>query len=129
MTKLANKTLVLVAAAVAAGCVNWHPYQAEEVRTGMVTDWYNHVTVYTFDKDTTNPSRSNCDAYCASIWPPYRPAASDRPAGAFTIIKRDDGSPQWAYQGKPLYTFTKDTKTGDKYGDGVNGVWHVVSSN
>ena len=92
----------------------------------MVTDWYNHVTVYTFDKDTTNPSRSNCDAYCASIWPPYRPAANERATGAFTIIKRDDGSPQWAYQGKPLYTFTKDTKTGDKNGDGVNGVWHVV---
>jgi predicted lipoprotein with Yx(FWY)xxD motif len=26
----------------------------------------------------------------------------------------------------PLYTYVKDTKTGDKLGDGVNGVWQVV---
>ena len=126
MTQLTKKTLLLVAAALAAGCANWQPYQAEEMRTGMVTDWYNHVTVYTFDRDTTNPPRSNCDAYCASIWPPYRPAAGESARGDFTIIKRDDGSSQWAYKGKPLYTYVKDTKTGDKLGDGVNGVWHVV---
>ncbi len=125
MTKLPKNTLVLVAtAALAAGCANWHPYQSEEVRTGMVSDWYNHVTVYTFDKDT--PNQSNCDAYCASFWPPYRPAPGDRPAGDFTVIKRADGSPQWAYKGMPLYTYVKDTKTGDKLGDGFNGVWHVV---
>ena len=125
MTNLAKNTLVLAAtAALAAGCANWRPYQSEEVRTGMVSDWYNHVTVYTFDKDT--PNQSNCDPYCASFWPPYRPAASDRPVGDFTIIKRADGSPQWAYKGMPLYTYVKDTKTGDKNGDGVNGVWHVV---
>jgi predicted lipoprotein with Yx(FWY)xxD motif len=71
--------------------------------------------------------RRTChDAYCASIWPPYRPAAGESPRGDFTVIKRDDGSPQWAYKGMPLYTYTKDIKTGDKNGDGVGGVWRVV---
>jgi predicted lipoprotein with Yx(FWY)xxD motif len=125
MTNLTKKTLALAATAVlAAGCANWRPYGSEEIRGGMVTDWYNHETVYIFDKDT--PNQSNCDAYCTSIWPPYRPAAGESPRGDFTVIKRADGSPQWAYKGMPLYTYTKDTKTGDKNGDGVNGVWRVV---
>jgi predicted lipoprotein with Yx(FWY)xxD motif len=67
-----------------------------------------------------------CNADCAAKWPPYRPTAGERDVRDFTVIKRDDGSLQWAYKGKPLYTFVGDTKTGDKTGDGVNGVWHVV---
>lgn len=43
----------------------------------------------------------------------------------FTIT-RDDGAKQWAYKGKPLYLWTKDTKPGDKTGDGVNGVWKIA---
>ena len=117
MRRRFDKTLLFATAAFATGCVNWHPYQAEEMRSGMVTDWYNHQTAYTFAKDT--PSTSNCDAYCASIWPPYRPAPGERPVGNFTIIKRADGSEQWAYKGQPLYTYTKDTKTGDMNGNGV----------
>ena len=121
MTNIANKGLLLAVAALATGCANWHPFGAEEKRTGMVADWYSHQTVYTHTTDTANPSQSNCDAYCASMSPPHRPAAGERPAGDFTIIKRADGSPQWAYKGMPLYTCPKDTKTGDKNCDGAGG--------
>ncbi|MNH42286.1 Secreted repeat [compost metagenome] len=41
-------------------------------------------------------------------------------------IKRDDGSMQWAYKGKPVYTFVKDKKAGDMTGDGMKDVWHVI---
>ena len=44
----------------------------------------------------------------------------------WTVITRDDGSKQWAYQGKPLYTWLKDTKPGDRTGDGVNNAWRVA---
>ena len=50
----------------------------------------------------------------------------DQASDNYTIIARDDGSKQWAYKGKPLYTFAKDQKAGDMTGDGFNGVWHVV---
>ena len=46
--------------------------------------------------------------------------------GKFTLIKRDDGMMQWAYDGKPLYTFVKDEKPGEMKGDGMKDVWHVV---
>ena len=29
-----------------------------------------------------------------------------------TLVTRSDGSQQWAYDGKPLYTFTQDTAAG-----------------
>ena len=42
------------------------------------------------------------------------------------VIARVDGSKQLAYKGKPLYTWAKDQKPGDKTGDGVNNVWHAA---
>ena len=47
-------------------------------------------------------------------------------AGDWTIVVRNDGSKQWAYKGKPLYTWSKDMKPGDKTGDGIKSVWHVA---
>ncbi len=32
-----------------------------------------------------------------------------------------------AYNGKPLYTYIKDTDPGDTYGQGVGGVWTVAT--
>ncbi|MCY1368458.1 Secreted repeat [compost metagenome] len=47
--------------------------------------------------------------------------------GGYTIIVREDGKKQWAYKGWPLYYWAKDTKAGDKTGDGVaNGAWKVA---
>jgi predicted lipoprotein with Yx(FWY)xxD motif len=46
--------------------------------------------------------------------------------GAYTIVVRDDGKRQWAYKGWPLYYWAKDTKAGDKTGDGFNNVWKVA---
>ncbi|WP_458366320.1 COG4315 family predicted lipoprotein [Burkholderia pseudomallei] len=86
----------------------------------------NGMTLYTFDKDAPNAGKSLCNGPCAANWPPYKASATDRPAGGYTIIKRDDGTLQWAYQGKPLYFFAKDAAKGDKKGDGFKDVWHAV---
>jgi predicted lipoprotein with Yx(FWY)xxD motif len=54
-------------------------------------------------------------------------AADATGSGEWTVITRDDGSKQWAYKSKPLYTWAKDTKPGDTTGDGVaNNTWHVA---
>lgn len=37
-----------------------------------------------------------------------------------------DGTMQWAYDGKPLYTYAKDKQPGDTTGDTLMGVWHVA---
>ena len=45
----------------------------------------------------------------------------------YTVITRDDGKMQWAYNGAPLYYYSKDAKAGDKTGDGfANGNWKLA---
>ncbi|RJF77721.1 COG4315 family predicted lipoprotein [Rhodopseudomonas palustris] len=83
------------------------------------------MTLYTFDKDAGG--KSMCNGPCATNWPPLMAAADAKPAGDMTVVTRDDGSKMWAYKGKPLYTFAKDTKPGDTTGDGfLNGAWHIA---
>ena len=93
------------------------------MKDGMMVD-HKGMTVYTFDKDTGG--KSMCNADCAKMWPPMMAPAGAKAEGEWTIIKRDDGTMQWAYDGKPLYTFMKDEKPGEMKGDGMKSVWHVV---
>ncbi len=83
------------------------------------------MTLYTFDKDSGG--KSACNGPCAGNWPPLKATADARDMGDWSVIARDDGSRQWAYRGKPLYTWVKDQKPGDKTGDGfLNGAWHAA---
>lgn len=86
----------------------------------------NSMTLYTFDKDTADSGKSVCNGQCATNWPPLMAADTDKADGAWTIVTRDDGKKQFAYKGKPVYYWIKDTKAGDKTGDGMGGNWHVV---
>lgn len=91
---------------------------------GMLVD-DKGMTLYTFDKDSDG--KSMCNGDCAKNWPPLMVKEDDKAAaGKWTHIKRDDGSMQWAYDGKPLYTFVKDTEAGKTTGDGMKDVWHVA---
>ncbi len=83
------------------------------------------MTLYVFDRDTAGVS--NCNDKCATNWPPLMAVAGAAGSGRWTVVTRADGGKQWAYQGKPVYTFNKDTKPGDVTGDGVNNVWHIAA--
>jgi predicted lipoprotein with Yx(FWY)xxD motif len=82
------------------------------------------MTLYTFDKD--GPGVSNCYDKCAVNWPPAMADAAAAADGDFTIVDRTDGTKMWAYKGKPLYLWIKDTKPGDTTGDMVGEVWHTA---
>jgi predicted lipoprotein with Yx(FWY)xxD motif len=83
------------------------------------------MTLYIFDRDVAG--KSNCTGPCSGTWPPLMAAADAKASGDWSIVARDDGSKQWAYKTKPLYTFNKDAKPGDAAGDGVNSVWHLAT--
>jgi predicted lipoprotein with Yx(FWY)xxD motif len=93
------------------------------MKDGMMVD-HKGMTVYTFDKD--DGGKSMCNGDCAKNWPPMMAPAGAKAEGKWTVIKRDDGMMQYAYDGKPLYTFMKDEKPGEMKGDGMKEVWHVV---
>ncbi len=86
----------------------------------------NGMTLYVFDRDTAGSGKSVCNGPCATNWPPLMAAETDKTSGDYTVVTRDDGKKQWAVKGKPLYYWIKDTKAGDKTGDGVQNVWHTV---
>jgi predicted lipoprotein with Yx(FWY)xxD motif len=93
------------------------------MKDGMMVD-HKGMTLYTFDKDSGGKSMCNDD--CAKNWPPMMAPAGATADGKWSVIKRDDGTSQYAYDGKPLYTFVKDKKPGDMTGDKMKDVWHVV---
>lgn len=84
------------------------------------------MTVYTFDKDVANSGKSACGGACMNNWPAV-PAGEAPVAEPYSVITRDDGTRQLAYKGKPLYTFGKDKKAGERNGDKFKDVWHVVT--
>ncbi len=84
------------------------------------------MTLYTYDKDS-EPGTSACKADCAALWPAAVPVTGAKATGAWSLIKRADGVQQWAYGGKPVYTYAKDEQRGDKNGEAQeNGAWHVL---
>lgn len=86
-------------------------------------------TLYIFTNDTAG--KSACNGSCATAWPPVEASAVPQVAGAtgeFTLITRDDGKKQVAFNGKPLYTYSGDQKAGDATGEGVGGVWFVAKA-
>ncbi|SEL68640.1 Predicted lipoprotein with conserved Yx(FWY)xxD motif [Pseudomonas sp. NFIX51] len=124
MTQLTQswKALLLSAALALPGLA----FAAEPAMTkdGMFVD-HKGMTLYTFAKDAGG--KSMCNDKCAANWPPLMAASGDKAMGEWTVIKRDDGSMQWAYDGKPLYTFVMDKKAGDMTGDGkMDGAWKVA---
>ncbi len=116
---------LMLAAALALPSMAFAADPAME-KDGMYTD-HKGMTLYTFAKDTAG--KSMCNDKCATNWPPLMATAGDKSMGDWTVIKRDDGSMQWAYQGMPLYTFVMDKKAGDMTGDGkMDGAWKVAKA-
>ncbi|MFC4031726.1 hypothetical protein ACFO3J_09570 [Streptomyces polygonati] len=92
----------------------------------------NESTLYRFDKDTAQPSASNCVDACATQWPPvtveeggnvYLAGVDPKAVGA---ISRPDGRIQLTVGGWPVYRFAQDTQPGDTKGQGVGGTWFAV---
>jgi len=73
------------------------------------------MTLYTYAPDPKG--KSTCVAACAEEWKPMPVLAGVRAFGPWTIITRDDGAKQWAYDGKALYTFVKDVDPGSVGGN------------
>ncbi len=121
MKKLAS--IILLASVLASGLSR--AAEAPAKFEGGVLVGAKGMTLYTFDKDAGG--KSACDAGCVANWPPLMADSGAAPAGDFSVMSRDDGKKQWAYKGKPLYYWFKDRKAGDKTGDNVGKVWHMVT--
>jgi predicted lipoprotein with Yx(FWY)xxD motif len=81
-------------------------------------------SLYVFGKDTKDSGTSACTGGCATNWPPYEADETDEveaegASGTLSIVTRDDGSKQLAYNGMPLYYFAGDNAAGDTNGKAI----------
>ncbi len=53
---------------------------------------------------------------CADVWPPVLAPKDAKEVGKWTIIPREDGAGQWAYDSYPVYTSILDRQPGDVRG-------------
>jgi len=129
MNHIKSVLIGLIATATLAACASMMggamaPYT--KVNDGILVG-SNNMTLYTFAKDTSGSGKSMCNGPCVTNWPPLLVDGSPAVSGDYSVITRDDGKKQLAYKGMPLYFWAKDTKPGDKTGDGfLNGAWHIV---
>ncbi|MGH3267337.1 MAG: COG4315 family predicted lipoprotein [Trebonia sp.] len=67
---------------------------------------------------------------CLTVWLPLTVPAGVMPAGPVPLgtITRPDGGIQVTFRGRPLYSFTGDTRAGQANGEGVKdvGTWHAA---
>ncbi len=96
--------------------------------------------LYVYDRDAQG--KSTCTGECAAIWPPALAPVDAKPMGDWSLLTRADRTrAQWAFRGRPLYTYAKDAPGngegssvgGPGRGDGAalghdaDGVWHVIA--
>ena len=92
------------------------------------------MTLYRYSPDGTG--KPMCTGACATIWPALTvPAGTVHVTGGSGLTAADlgtttrsDGTLQVTYKGMPLYTYSNDTKAGDAAGQGVGGIWFVITS-
>lgn len=89
-------------------------------------------TLYMFLADTGD--QSTCYGDCASTWPALtaggQPTATDGVQSSMLgTTQRTDGSTQVTFDGHPLYHYASDGAPGDTNGEGIGGIWFVVSPN
>ena len=90
------------------------------------------LSLYLFTNDTQDSGTSTCTGECLVEWPALT-TEGDPVAGEgvddtlLGTITRDDGSIQVTYNGWPLYYFHEDAAPGDTNGQGLGGVWFLVS--
>jgi predicted lipoprotein with Yx(FWY)xxD motif len=115
----------IVAVALAACATPGGAPMSVKTMDGVLTN-ASGMTLYTFDKDAAGSGKSVCNGQCATNWPPLMAEGMAMPVGEWTVVTRDDGGKQWAYKGKPVYLWVKDTKAGDRTGDGVANAWRIA---
>jgi predicted lipoprotein with Yx(FWY)xxD motif len=80
-------------------------------------------SVYAWDGD--EPDKSNCHGECLTFWTPVPAPENVTELGGWTTFERAPGVNQWAFHGRPVYTYNYDREARSFTGADVPG-WHNV---
>ncbi len=78
-------------------------------------------------------THSACTGACTTIWPPLTTSGSPVAGAGVTqsllsTKTLSGGTKQVVYDGHPLYTYSADQTPGATQGQGIEGIWFVVSA-
>lgn len=98
---------------------------------GQIVVGAQGLSVYSLAKDTKDSGTSSCTAGCATTWPPVTSTSATPTVSGVTgkvgTIPAANGKMQVTINGMPIYYYSKDQAAGDITGQGVGGVWYLVS--
>jgi predicted lipoprotein with Yx(FWY)xxD motif len=88
------------------------------------------MTLYTLSAERNG--RFICTGTCTQLWKPLLVKGAVNAAGIGglgTVMRPGGAGTQLTYQGRPLYTFAKDSAPGDATGNGFKdvGVWRAAT--
>ena len=63
--------------------------------------------------DGDQPGVANCVGECAKQFPPLLAAPGAKAFGDWSLVSRPSGQMQWAYQSRPLYTWSQEEEPGE----------------
>lgn len=119
------------AAAAAAKTATLAVLTIHKTSIGYVLATSAGMTIYWYSDDVKNSGKSSCTAGCLQAWPAVTgtpsAAAGVTLSGKLGTITRPGGVIQATYNGYPLYTYANDVAPGQTTGNGVGGVWHVIT--
>ena len=81
-------------------------------------------SVYSYDGDTA--TKVSCVGDCLKDWEPILAPSFAVAGGDWSTVERPGGRKQWAFRGKPLYKFLKDTKMRAMLSGATLPGWHNV---
>lgn len=128
---VAALALALLAPATAAASSKRVAKQAESASLGRtVLANLQGRTLYTLSAEKNG--NFICTGACLSAWRPLLVAAGTKPTGPVPLgtVKRPDGRTQVTFKGRPLYSFSGDSKVGEANGEGIRdvGTWHAATT-
>ena len=102
-----------------------------ESKAGQIVVADKGLSVYYFTKNTKDSGTSACTGDCLVAWPPVTTTSAtptvEGVTGTIGTIQTADGKMQVTINGMPIYYSAKDQGPGDINGQGVGGVWYLVS--
>jgi len=98
-------------------------FSSKVTTMGLLLTTEKGKSVYSYDGDLTN--EVVCEGRCAEDWEPVVAPGLARAEGDWSIVGRAAGVRQWAFRGKPLYTYTLGPDADNMIGSDVRG-WQNV---
>ena len=98
------------------GLPTWMTIQ--RVDLGWVFAAQNGMTIYAPSKPDQIEQAQTCPEDCMQkFWRPVLAEPADKPVGRWSIVEIDGGLRQWTFNGRLLFTHTRDKKPGDMTGN------------